>query len=124
MIFKLLFLECKQIIKEDLHSIVTPIKVECLQELLQLSGYDQNKSSFLIQGFTEGFDIDYTSPTERQSRSENIPLTIGTPLDLWNKIIKKVDTGRVAGPFKNFIQSQIGLVPKVGGNDFPFVFQL
>ena len=45
---------------------------------------------------------------------------IGTKVDLWNKIMKEVCVGRVAGPyetipFENYIQSPVGLVPKLGG---------
>ena len=45
---------------------------------------------------------------------------MGTPVTLWNKLIKEVKLKRVAGPFdsvpfKYFIQSPIGLVTKTGG---------
>ena len=47
---------------------------------------------------------------------------MGTKTDLWNKIIKEVKLKRYAGPFKkrdlpfkNYIQSPIGLVPKANG---------
>ena len=41
-------------------------------------------------------------------------------MDLWNKIMKEVRVGRVAGPyetipFENYIQSPVGLVSKSGG---------
>ena len=76
--------------------------------------------NFLIEGFTTGFDIGYAGPRVRKSKSENIPLTVGTKSDLWEKITKEIDAGRVAGPFnqipyENYIQSPIGLVPKAGG---------
>ena len=46
---------------------------------------------------------------------------MGTKTVLWNKLIKEVRLKRVAGPFdkvpfKNFIQSPIGLVPKAGNS--------
>ena len=55
----------------------------------------------------------------RKSRANNIPLRNGNEVILWNKLNKEVKLGRVAGPFdkipyENFIQSPIGLVPKLG----------
>ena len=64
----------------------------------------------------------YRGPTNRRDFSNNIPFTpgIGDKFEMWEKLIKEVKTGRVAGPFenipfRNFIQSPIGLVPKAGG---------
>ena len=90
-----------------------------LKDLLLESRYDAEETRFLVDGFTNGFDIGYQGPVERQSTSENIPLTVGTQVDLWTKIMKEVECKRVAGPFesipfKNFIQSPVGLVPKAG----------
>ena len=97
-----------------------PINTDKLEDLLRMSGYDRNETDFLVDGFRNGFDIGYQGPELRQSTSSNIPLTIGSHQDLWDKIMTEVDAGRVAGPFadvpfKNYIQSPIGLVPKSGG---------
>ena len=35
----------------DLHTVVTPVDVEKYKELLELTGYDQQKSEYLIDGF-------------------------------------------------------------------------
>ena len=104
----------------DLTNIKTPLNVARFATLLRESEYDLDESKFLIDGFTNGFDIGYQGPTNRQSRSENIPLQIGSEAELWEKIMKEVKAERVAGPFMdipydNFIQSPIGLVPKAGG---------
>ena len=88
-----------------------------------MSSYDGNKAVKLVKGFEEGFGIGYSGPQERADTSNNLPLkNIGTKTDLWNKVMKEVKLGRYAGPFekreipfKNFIQSPIGLVPKAGG---------
>ena len=90
-----------------------------LKDLLLESRYDAEETWFLVDGFTNGFDIGYQGPVERQSTSENIPLTVGTQVDLWTKIMTEVKCKRVAGPFepipfKNFIESPVGLVPKAG----------
>ena len=72
------------------------------------------------KAFATGFDIGYQGPTQCRSCSNNIPLMVGSYEELWAKVLKEVDQGRVAGPFNevrfdNFIQSPVGLVPKSGG---------
>lgn len=93
------------------------MKVEALTAELTEVGYNVSEIQFLEDGFRNGFDIGYKGPTNRQSNSKNIPLRVGNPTELWNKLIKEVKTGRVVGPFdrvqfSDFIQSPIGLVPK------------
>ena len=104
----------------DLKNVHTQVNPQKLCELLTLSGYDATEVKFLYEGFTKGFSIGYLGPTMRQSTSNNIPFIVGDATDMWNKIMKEVKYRRVAGPFdhipyKNFIQSPIGLVPKSGG---------
>ena len=99
---------------------MTPLNVDRFEELLADSSYDSVKAQFLINGFRQGFNLGYEGPTSHKSQSENIPLTIGTAEDLWEKIMKEVKFGRVVGPFDsipydNYIQSPVGLVPKAGG---------
>ena len=48
---------------------------------------------------------------------------------LWDKLVKEVRLGRVAGPFdqipfEHFIQSPIGLVPKDNGKQTRLIFHL
>ena len=105
----------------DLENVITLVKVQRFIHLLKESEYNHSEIDFLEEGFTEGFSIEYNRPTDRQSRSENIPFTVGNKTILWNKLMKEVKLGRVAGPFekipfKNYIQSPIGLVPKAGGD--------
>ena len=76
-----------------------------------------------------GFDIGYAGLQERKSTSDNIPLTVGSKTELWNKVMKEVRLGRVAGPFStipfdNYIQSPIGLVPKAGSDQTRLIFHL
>ena len=97
--------------------------------MLSKAGYPANKIHFIHSGFTKGFDIQYHGPVDRQSTSDNIPLTVGTKTDLWNKLMKEVGLKRVAGPFEkipyeNFIQSPVGLVPKVGSDQTRLIFHL
>ena len=112
----------------DLTTLVTPIDVSQLKNLLQLSNYPKEDADIVIDGFENGFSIGYNGPTLRQDKSENIPFTVGDKFDLWDKLMKEVKLGRVAGPFKeipyrNFMQSPIGLVPKAG-NKTRLIFHL
>ena len=116
-------------LNHDLENIVTPIDVNKLEELLTLSNYPDEKKKYLVNGFRHGFDIGYRGPRQRCSVSDNIPIRIGLKLDMWNKIMKEVKLGRYAGPFdkipyKYYIQSPIGLVPKDGGKKTHLIFHL
>ena len=114
------FVEIEHYSNLDLSSIVTPLDVKRFEELLKESEYPKEEMEFLLEGFTNGFDIGYKGPEVRQSTSTNIPFSVGDNYDLWAKIMKEVKAKRFAGPFKeipfkNYIQSPIGLVPKAGG---------
>ena len=103
----------------DLHSVVTPVNAYRLRDLLTRAKYDRDEIDYLFNGFKDGFDIGYRGPVNRQHYSRNIPFSVGNKQILWEKIMKEVSAGRYAGPFnkvpfKNFIQSPIGLVPKAG----------
>ena len=106
----------------DLQSIVTPVNPTILEKLLLASKYDSTETNFLVQGYKKGFNIGYQGPLMRQNTAKNIPFKPGVDnkIDMWNKLMKEVKEGRLAGPFNqipfsNFIQSPIGLVPKSGG---------
>ena len=113
----------------DLSHIVTLIDVNCLTRLLKQSKYPMEKVMFLEQGFRHGFNVGYRGPKIRQSCAQNIPLKVGSKVQLSNKIMKEVQLGQVVGPFDtipfdNFIQSQIGLVPKSGSDGTRLIFHL
>ena len=104
----------------DLHKIVTPVNPDVLVLELIESKYDPIETKFLIQGFREGFNIGYEGPQQRKDTLKNIPFKdVGSPEELWKKVMDKVECERYAGPFEeipfeNFIQLPIGLVPKAG----------
>ena len=80
-------------------------------------------------GLINSFDIGYRGSEVRQSRSNNIPFTVGGKIQMWNKLMKEVLLKRVAGPYKeipfdNYIQSPIGLVPKAGSDQTRLIFHL
>ena len=104
----------------DLEGIITPVNPDILEQLLVTSNYDSQEMNFLVNGFRHGFDIGYKGPHNRKDMADNIPLQVGSKEELWSKIMKEVKAKRFAGPFrkppfKNFVQSPIGLVPKSGG---------
>ena len=104
----------------NLTDIVTPIKVDKYEALLKLSKFDPEKTKSLVTGFKEGFDVGYRGPLQRCSKACNIPITVGSEADVWSKLMKEVKAGRHAGPYskipyRHYIQSPIGLVPKAGG---------
>ena len=112
----------------NLTDVVTPIKVKNFEQMLRHYGYDRGKTEYLIDGFTNGFDMGYRGPTIRQDYSRNIPFSVGDSFELWDKIMKEVQLGRYAGPFEsppytNFMQSPVGLVPKAG-NKTRLIFHL
>ena len=101
----------------DLDSLKTPIKPTVLQNLLIETNYDLDKTKFLVQGFTHGFDLHYQGKQEVKMTSRNLKFRVGNKIDLWNKVMAEVKAGRYAGPFPQppfeyYIQSPIGLVPK------------
>ena len=100
-----------------------------LKELLTITNYDVEETNFLIDGFTDGFDICYTGPEDVKQESNNLKFTIGDKTELWNKVMKEVKEGRYAGPFNKppfdtYIQSPIGLVPKDKGKKTRLIFHL
>ena len=112
----------------NINSITTPINVPEFARLLRESNYPKEDAEFLINGFTQGFDLGYKGPHERCDLSNNLPLSVGSPEEMWNKIMKEVDAGRFAGPFekipfRNYIQSPLGLVPK-GETQTRLIFHL
>ena len=100
---------------------MTPVNPDVLERLLKLTNYDPVESQFLVQGFRRGFPLGYTGPSKRRDTSNNIPLSVGTEEDIWEKVMKEVEVGRYSRPYcennlpyKYFVQSPIGLVPKAG----------
>ena len=106
------------------------MNVQKLQQLLQQSSYDTKETEFLVNGFTNGFEIGYQGPENIKIKSPNLKFReVGDPITLWNKVMKEVKEKRYADPFEeipfnNYIQSPIGLVPKDGGKDSRLIFHL
>ena len=114
----------------DLENIITPVKADILDQLLEDSGYDQRKRVFLVNGFKRGFSLQYQGKLNAIKRTApNLKLRVGSKMELWNKVMAEVELGRFAGPFETppfeyFVQSPIGLVPKDKGQKTRLIFHL
>ena len=113
----------------DLEHVVTPVNADVFERLLVMANYPREKTQYIAQSFRSGFDLGYRGPEDIRLQSRNLPLTIGTQTDLWNKVMSEVKLGRYAGPFKMipfeyYIQSPIGLVPKDQGKKTRLIFHL
>ena len=113
-----------------MEDIITPVNANKFRELLEMAGYDQHKTNYLHKGFSEGFDLNYKGPLKGCKRfAPNLKLRVGSPHQLWNKVMSEVKLGRFAGPYKqppfeHFVQSPIGLVPKDKGVKTRLIFHL
>ena len=97
--------------------------------MLAASQYPVKKTQFLVDGFSNGFSLNYHGKRDIIQTAPNLKFRVGNPTILWNKLMEEVKVGRVAGPyiqppFKNYIQSPIGLVPKDGGRKTRLIFHL
>ena len=109
--------------------MVTPVKVEVLDFLLQDTEYMEDERNFITNGFRFGFPLEYHGPKDRKMMANNLKLRCGSLTQLWNKVIKEVSLGCYAGPFEeipftNYIQSPIGLVPKHKPGETRLIFHL
>ena len=122
--------EIKYYENKNLEDIVTPVRPEKLRDLLLMSGYQEDKVEYLFDGFQNGFNLHYEGPLSTGKReAPNLKLRVGSPTELWNKVMKEVELGRYAGPFErppfeNYVQSPIGLVPKDKGLKTSLIFHL
>ena len=110
--------------------VVTPIIIDKSEEMLQQPEYPCDKTNWLVNGFKLAFDIGYREPEERKHTARNLPLKVGSLVEFWNKVMKETQLGCYAGPydldnlpFKYYIQSPVGLVPKAG-NKTRLIFHL
>ena len=119
----------------NLTDVVSPVDAARFQQLLLESNYDAAETAFLVSGFKDGFPLGFAGDRSVQREAPNLKFRrignkmIGDKITLWNKVMKEVKLNRYAGPFKTvpfkyFIQSPIGLVPKDNGKDVRLIFHL
>ena len=97
---------------------------------MEEAGYDNTKTQYVYEGFTEGFSLHYEGKLRKVRRlAPNLKLRVGSVGELWNKVMKEVQLGRYAEPFDEppfdyFVQSPIGLVAKDKGLKTRLIFHL
>ncbi len=98
------------------HSQLVPTPIDANRLARYLTGYDRSLTQEILHGFMFGFPIHHQGP--RHSRvSHNHPSALAQP-DLVSSIIQQeLEHCRISGPFtsppfRNFISSPLGLVPK------------
>lgn len=104
----------------------TPIKAEVLKAFL--SGYDQLATEYLVNGFKEGFRLNFEGPRGFQDCS-NLKSANDDPNNVELKLNKEILLGRIEGPFDqqpfvNLKISPLGLVPKKTPNQFRLIHHL
>ena len=115
----------------DTQSMVTPVDPIKLKQILEETNFDSQETKFLVEGFTNGFSLQYQGDMAAKLTASNLPLKgIGDETTLWNKVMKEVKLKRFAGPFSkipfndHYIQSPIGLVLKDNGKEKRLIFHL
>ena len=114
----------------DLENVVTPVDVDRFEYLLKQTDYDKSETEYLVNGFRNGFSLEYYGKRNVVRTAENLKLRVGNPIELWNKVMLEVGKGCYAGPYKDYppfeyyIQSPIGLVPKDKGTKTRLIFHL
>ena len=104
----------------DLDTILTPVDINKLMDILHQADFSDEECHFWFRGFTKGFSIVYGGQKEVRLEAKNLKLHYVDEIDLWNKIMIEVGEKRKAGPFSEvpfkggFIQSPLGLVKKSG----------
>ena len=76
---------------------VTPVWAHKLEQLLA-DHPNRQAISYAVQGFTEGFSLKYIGPRQNQ-QPKNVPSTFTHSTELWTRILKEVQLGRMIGPF-------------------------
>ena len=113
----------------DLNTLVTPVKVDNFRKLLIETDYSKSLTDYVCSGFESGFSLEFEGELKGQFTARNLRLQVGSKVELWNKVMAEVRDKRFAGPFENppfkdFIQSPIGLVPKDKGKKTRLIFHL
>lgn len=116
----------------------TPVKHENLKIMLKKSGYDQDKSNRLVDGFARGFSIgmdktvkeimDEQKKTEKKQR-KNQKSVSSHPEIIMEKFIKEISAHRMVGPFLNppfnhYLVFPLGLRRKKEPNKYRVIHDL
>ena len=99
-----------------------------LYSMLNSINYDPVKIRYIVDGLSRGFRIHYQGPSISRE-SDNHKSARDNPKEIDNKLQKELAKGYISGPFerppfKNFIVSPLGLVPKKTPNQFRIIHDL
>ena len=75
----------------NLEDIITPVRVNKLEQMLTESGYNPGKRQFLVNGFRNGFDLGYQGPENICQKAPNLKFTVRNKTILWYKVMKAVE---------------------------------
>ena len=104
----------------------TPVNANSLQHVLQ--GYDPADTTFLVDGFIHGFQINYFGTPSLISLHNHPSASVHRDI-VAKKLTNELSFGRIAGPFSsppfvNFQSSPLGVVPKKECNAFRLIHDL
>ncbi|XP_062604208.1 uncharacterized protein LOC134266009 isoform X1 [Saccostrea cucullata] len=107
-------------------NLPTPINPEKLAQYLV--GYDKSKTLYLLDGFRNGFKLEYEGDRGFQY-SPNLKSALEKKDIVNQKISKELSAGRIAGPFPNppfdsLKISPLGIVPKKTPNEYRMIHHL
>lgn len=107
-------------------ALPTPVKAAVLARYLL--GYNSRIANRLIQGFSEGFKINYQGP-RITTTAPNLGSAYDNPEVVDCKLQKERELGRIAGPFDsppftNLRVSPLGVIPKKTPGDFRMIHHL
>ena len=93
-----------------------------------MQGYSSTKRNFLVDGFTNGFQIPFEGEVQFRDCT-NLLSARKLPDILREKIIVELEAKRVVGPFyeppfNNFLVSPLGLVPKKEEGEYRVIHHL
>ena len=96
--------------------------------MLNSINYDPVKIRYIVDGLSRGFRIHCQGPSTSRE-SDNHKSARDNPKEVDNKLQKELGEGYISGPFesppfKNFIVSPLGLVPKKTPNQFRIIHDL
>ena len=108
------------------HKPVTPVKVDRLYFFL--TGYHPPLRQFLVNGFSYGFRVGFVGK-RRAAQSPNLKSAFEQPQAVRNKLLKDLEAGRIRGPFprppfREFVCSPLGIVPKKVPSEFRLIQHL
>ena len=84
----------------DLTNVITPLDVDTYESFLNETGFDKEKSRYLVDGFRNGFSLEFEGNRNVKRLANNLCFRIGTPHEMWDKIMNEVESGRHAGPYE------------------------